>query len=75
MKYIPSPVPIKFKTVYRAQANTSGRMQYYKISPGVTKQRISRQEFITAFNEKPIIAMKPIPIKDNDSVFQLEFYV
>ncbi|MEM8566554.1 MAG: hypothetical protein AAGF85_08825 [Bacteroidota bacterium] len=49
-------------------------MQYHKIIPGQSKERISRAEFITAYNTQSIIAMNPI--QDIDSpVFQLEFYI
>lgn len=50
-------------------------MQYHKIKPGVSKQRIGRSEFIRAYNELPILAITPIPLKGQDLVFQLEFYV
>ncbi len=50
-------------------------MQYHKVKPGVSKERISRSEFIRAYNEMPILAIMPIPLKGQDIVFQLEFYV
>jgi len=50
-------------------------MQYHKVRPGQSKQRISRTEFIKAYNEVPILAVKPLPLKGQDAVFQLEFYV
>ena len=74
-RYIPSPTPIKFAMMYSAMANQSGRMQYHKVVPGKSKERISRNEFITAFNSLPILAVRPIPLRDNDALFQLEFYV
>ncbi len=74
-RYVPSPIPFKFACVYMALTNQSGRMQYYKVLPGVKKERISRTEFISAFNSQHILAMRPIPIENNDAVFQLEFYV
>ena len=75
MKYIPSPIPIRYELVFSATANKSGRMQYHKVRPGQSKQRISRTEFIKAYNEVPILALKPLPLKGQDAVFQLEFYV
>lgn len=75
MRYIPSPVPIHASLVYRASANKSGRMQYHKIMPGKNKLRISRNEFIRAYNEATIIALNPLQVRGNDVDFQLEFYV
>jgi hypothetical protein len=49
-------------------------MQYHKIKPGLSKLRISRSEFIRAYNDNPIIALRPVPLKGNEGVFQLEFY-
>ncbi|HEY0742474.1 MAG TPA: hypothetical protein VGD40_13460 [Chryseosolibacter sp.] len=75
MRYIPSPIPLKFDFVYTATANQSGRMQYHRIKPGQTKLRISRQEFIKAYNDSAIIAISPLQMKGQDGVFQFEFYV
>ncbi|MFN6089961.1 MAG: hypothetical protein ACK5YS_00665 [bacterium] len=75
MKYIPSPTPIKYDYMYSATANKSGRMQYHKVRPGVSKLRISRSEFIKAFNDLPLIAFNPIQQRGQDIVFQLEFFV
>ncbi len=75
MRYIPSPIPIKFDCIYSATANPSGRMQYHRIKPGESKLRISRIEFIKAYNDKQIVAMKPLPLAGQDAVFQFEFYV
>jgi hypothetical protein len=75
MRYIPSPTPIKFEYMYSATANKSGRMQYHKVRPGVSKIRISRTEFIKAFNDLAIIAVNPIQQRGQDIVFQLEFFV
>lgn len=76
MRYIPSPIPIKFELVYSATANKSGRMQYHKIRPGHSKLRISRTEFIKAYNSAPaVLAMKPGPIPGNETDFQIEFYI
>ncbi len=75
MRYIPSPIPIQVNLVYRAEANKSGRMQYHKIQPGRSKLRISRAEFIRAFNNSAIVALNPLPIKNNEVDFQIEFYV
>ncbi|MBX2971364.1 MAG: hypothetical protein KF803_18505 [Cyclobacteriaceae bacterium] len=75
MRYIPSPIPIPVTLVYRAAANKSGRMQYYRIQPGRNKLRISRSEFIKAFNESNIVALNPLQVKGNEVDFQIEFYV
>lgn len=75
MKYVPSPIPIKYDYMYSATANKSGRMQYHKVRPGLSKMRISRTEFIKAYNESPIVALRPIQQRGQDAVFQLEFYI
>ena len=75
MRYIPSPIPIKYDLMYSAMANKSGRMQYHKIRPGHSKLRISRTEFIKAYNTAAMIAIKPLPMQGNETDFQIEFYV
>ena len=75
MRYIPSPIPIHFTYMYSATANKSGRMQYHKLKPGQNKARISRTEFIRAYNDSTILSLRPIQQTGLDAVFQLEFYV
>ena len=75
MRYIPSPIPLRFDWVYTATANPSGRMQYHRIRPGQSKLRISRTEFIKAYNDSPIIAINPLQEKGQEGIFQFEFYV
>lgn len=75
MKYIPSPIPLHFSMMFTATANKSGRMQYHKVRPGHSKLRISRTEFIQAYNNSEILAIRPLQINGVDSVFQLEFYI
>ena len=75
MKYVPSPIPIQYHFLYSAAANKSGRMQYHKIQPGLTKVRISRTEFIRNYNEANILALRPIQERSQEAVFQFEFYV
>lgn len=75
MRYIPSPIPLRYEFVYTATANSSGRMQYHRIKPGYSKLRISRTDFIKAYNDSPILAINPLQIKGQDGVFQFEFYV
>lgn len=75
MRYVPSPVPLYSNSIYRAASNKSGRMQYYKIQPGKSKLRISRIEFIKAYNEKAILAINPLQVKGSEVDFQMEFYV
>lgn len=75
MRYIPSPIPIKYDLLYSAMVNKSGRMQYHKIMPGQSKLRISRTEFIKAYNSVQMIAFKPIQIQGNETDFQIKFYI
>jgi hypothetical protein len=75
MRYIPSPIPLRYEYVYSATANKSGRMQYHKIKPGFSKLRISRIEFIKAYNSAQIVAMKPVQVHGNETDFQIELYV
>ncbi len=72
IRYIPSPIGFNYDTIYSALANQSGRMQYYKEEAGTSRIRIGRNEFISAYNNMEIIAVKPIQAPA--SVFQLEFY-
>lgn len=75
MRYIPSPIPIQFQLMYTAMANKSGRMQYHKVRPGQSKLRISRNEFIKAYNTAQIVSIRPLQSPGNETDFQLEFYV
>ncbi len=75
MKYIPSPIPVKFDYMYSATSNKSGRMQYHRVRPGVSKVRISRSDYIRAFNDSSIIALNPMQVRGQENIFQLEFYV
>jgi hypothetical protein len=75
MRYIPSPIPLKYEFVYSATANTSGRMQYHRIKPGLSKLRIRRTEFIKAYNEAQIIAINPLQQRGQEAIFQFEFYI
>jgi len=75
MRYIPSPIPIQFNFVYTATANGSGRMQYHRIKPGQSKLRISRTQFIKAYNDGQIIALRPLQEIGQEAVFQFEFYI
>jgi hypothetical protein len=75
MRYVPSPAPLRYDFVYTATANQSGRMQYHRVTPGQSKLRISRLEFIKAYNDSLILAINPLQLKGQDSVFQFEFYV
>lgn len=75
MRYIPSPIPLKYEFVFSATSNKSGRMQYHKIKPGFSKLRISRIEFIKAYNSAQLIAMKPVQTQGSETDFQIEFYI
>ena len=61
--------------MYSATSNKSGRMQYHKVRPGHSKLRISRTEFIKAYNDAQIIAINPLQLRGQEAVFQFEFYV
>jgi hypothetical protein len=50
-------------------------MQYHRIKPGESKLRISRTEFIKAYNDAQIVAMKPLQLPGQEAVFQFEFYI
>jgi hypothetical protein len=75
MRYIPSPIALQFSYMYSATANSSGRMQYHRIKPGQSKLRISRTEFIKAYNDSQILAINPLQQRGQDAIFQFEFYV
>jgi len=75
MKYVPSPISLQFSFMYSATANSSGRMQYHRIKPGHNKLRISRTEFIKAYNDAQILAINPLQLKGQEAIFQFEFYV
>lgn len=72
MSFVPSPISFEYDAAYTALANKSGRMQYYKELKGKVRERIGRNEFITAFNSLPILAVTPIQSKA--PVFQLQFF-
>ncbi|MEP2772123.1 MAG: hypothetical protein ABJH05_08235 [Fulvivirga sp.] len=74
MRFVPSPIPLEYRMIYSATANESGRMQYHKIIPGKSKERISRTEFVENFNSLNILAVRPLPV-NSAQVFQFEFYV
>lgn len=74
MRFVPSPTPVSYNSIYSATANDSGRMQYHRIIPGKSRERISRTEFVEKFNTLNILAVKPLPLQ-NAQVFQFEFYV
>jgi len=75
MKFVPSPIPIQYTFMYSATSNKSGRMQYHRIRPGISKERISRTEFIRRYNESLIVAIRPLQEKSQETVFQFEFFV
>lgn len=50
-------------------------MQYHKVKPGHSKLRISRFEFIKAYNDSTILAINPLQLKGEDAIFQFEFYI
>ena len=71
--FIPSPINFEYDVSYSALANNSGRMQYFREFKGGSRARIGRNEFITAYNSKPVVAVQPIP--SSESVFQLQFFI
>ena len=75
LTFIPSPIDFEFDSIFRAIANKSGRMQYYRIKKGKKRQRITKGEFLNVYNKSKIIAIKPI---QNDSYLvpiQMDLYV
>ena len=72
--YVPSPILFEYDTSYSALANSSGRMQYYREEPDGSRIRIGRNEFVNAYNSKPVVAIKPIPTQ-SAQVFQLQFFI
>ncbi len=74
LNYVPSPIPFEYDVAYAAIANQSGRMQYYRLTRKGGRIRIGRNEFIKAYNNQHIVALRPLPA-GNKPVFQLQFYV
>lgn len=73
--FIPSPIEFEYDSVFRAIANKSGRMQYYKIKRGKKRQRISKNEFSVIYNNSKIIAVRPIQNTSSGSPIQMDIYV
>ena len=74
MFYIPSPIPLVYDHKYQALANPRGRMQYYEQLKGKNRFRIGRANFIQAYNNSNIIAIRPLQASDPSAVFQFEFF-
>ena len=75
LPFIPSPIEFEYHSIFRAVANKSGRMQYYRISKGKKQQRISKNEFSDMYNKSKIIAIKPIQNESHLSPIQMDIYV
>lgn len=75
LRYIPSIVEFEYDTTYTALTNESGRMQYYKVSKGRNRIRITRNEFLDAYNKSKIIAVKPIQEKEDPSHLRMDFFI
>lgn len=73
--FIPSPIDFEYDSIFRAIANKSGRMQYYKIKKGKKRKRISRIEFSSIYNNSRIIAIKPIQDDSSAAPIQMDIYV
>ncbi|MEN8250223.1 MAG: hypothetical protein ABFS32_14920 [Bacteroidota bacterium] len=71
--FVPSPIKFDYDMSYSALANNSGRMQYYREYRDGNRLRIGRNEFVNAFNNKPVVAVQPIP--SSAQVFQLQFFI
>ena len=71
--FVPSPIKFDYDVSYSALANKAGRMQYYRNYKDGSRTRIGRNEFIKAYNHKPIVALQPIPSEAD--AFQLEFFI
>lgn len=72
--FVPSPILFDYDISYSALANSSGRMQYYREERDGSRMRIGRNEFVNAYNSKPIVAVNPIPTH-SAQVFQLQFFI
>ena len=72
--FIPTQVKIAYELMFTATINKSGRMQYHKTKPGLSKIRIGRNEFLTEFNSREILAIRPIQ-QTKSLVIQFEFFV
>lgn len=75
LPFIPSPIDFEYDSIFRAIANKSGRMQYYRIKKGKKRQRISRSEFSDIYNKSTIIAIKPIQNNADLAPIQLDIFV
>jgi len=73
--YIPSPIEFDYDIIYKAVTNRSGRMQYYKMPRGQSRERISRKEFTDMYNHSKIVAVKPIQGQKLDGIIQMDIYV
>lgn len=71
--FVPSPINFEYDMSYSALANSAGRMQYYRNHKDGSRTRIGRSEFITAYNNLSIVAVKPLPSSAN--AFQLQFFI
>lgn len=75
LPFIPSPINFEYDLIFRAVANKSGRMQYYKIKKGKKRQRISKGEFTDIYNKSNIIAIKPIQNQSYLAPLQMDIFV
>ncbi len=75
LPFIPSPIEFEYHSIFRAVANKSGRMQYYRIARGKKQQRISKNEFSDVYNKANIIAIKPIQNDSSLAPIQMDVYV
>jgi len=75
LPFIPSPINFEYDSIFRAIANRSGRMQYYKIKKGKKRQRISKSEFSDIYNKSNIIAIRPIQNDISIAPIQMDIYV
>jgi hypothetical protein len=75
LPFIPSPIDFEYHSIFRAVANRSGRMQYYKILKGKKQQRISKNEFSKIYNKSNIIAIRPIRNEAVSSPIQMDVFV
>ncbi len=75
LAFIPSPVNFEYDVMFRAIANRSGRMQYYKIQKGRKRVRISKGEFTDIYNSSNIIAIRPIQNEADSTPIQMDIFV
>lgn len=73
--FVPSFIEFEYDSIFRAIANPSGRMQYYRIRKGRKRTRISKSEFTNVYHNSNIIAIKPIQDESGLAPIQMDIFV